>query len=134
MRPSKAHEYRLWKDSAIVLGDKWKQQILDARDRCAFGLLLVSPAFLSSQFIVQHELPRFVGDGRAVSVPVMLSRVDFQLHDLRGLQELQIFRYKGQGYTEPRSYVECRKGNPRAEFAFSLFQAIESKLSIGLGA
>jgi len=63
-RPSKAYEYVQWMDSAIVVGDQWQKQISDARDRCTFGLLLVSPAFLSSAFIGKNELPRFVGDGR----------------------------------------------------------------------
>ncbi len=130
LRPSKAYEYVRWIDTAIVVGDECQKQILDARDRCTFGLLLVSPAFLSSDFIGKHELPHFVGDGRAPSIPVLLSKVDFQLHDLKGLEELQIFRYKGRGYTEPRSYAECKPGNPRREFVFSLFQAIEAKLAV----
>ena len=130
MKPSKLHNYCLWKDSAIVIGEGWRQQILDARDRCDFGLLLVSPAFLSSEFIVEHELSHFLGTRRAMSVPVMLARVDFRLHDLHGLDELQIFRYQGRRYTEPRAYGECKKGPARSEFIFSLFQAIEAKLSI----
>lgn len=130
LRPSKAYEYVKWMDSAILVGDQWEKQILDARDRCAFGLLLVSPAFLSSTFIGENELPHYVGDGRAASIPVMLSKVDFQLHDLKGLEALQIFRYMGQRYSEPRAYGECKSGNPRREFVFSLFQAIEAKLAL----
>lgn len=130
LRPSKAYEYVKWMDSAIVVGDQWQKQILDARDRCTFGLLLVSPAFLSSPFIGENELPHYVGDTRAASIPVMLSKVDFQLHDLKGLEELQIFRFMGRRYTEPRSYGECKSGNPRREFVFSLFQAIEAKLAL----
>lgn len=129
LRPSKTYEYVMWMDSAIVLGNQWQKQILDARDRCAFGLLLVSPTFLSSTFIGENELPHYVGDTRAASIPVMLSKVDFQLHDLKGLEELQIFRFAGQRYTEPRSYGECKSGNPRKEFVFELFQAIEAKLA-----
>lgn len=130
LRPSKAYEYVKWMDSAIVVGDQWQKQILDARDRCTFGLLLVSPAFLSSRFIGENELPHYVGEGRAASIPVMLSKVDFQLHDLKGLDELQIFRYSGRRYSEPRAYGECKNGNPRSEFVHSLFQSIEKKLSL----
>ena len=49
--PSKKFEYKLWMDSAIVVGEDWKLQILTAKDECDFGLLLVSPAFLNSEFI-----------------------------------------------------------------------------------
>jgi hypothetical protein len=130
LSPSKAYEYVTWMDSAILVGDQWQKQILDARDRCTFGLLLVSPAFLSSGFIGENELPRYVGEGKAASIPVMLSKVDFQLHDLKGLEELQIFRYMGRRYSEPRAYGECKSGSPRRDFVYSLFQAIEKKLSL----
>ncbi len=127
--PSKNFAYKLWMDSAIVVGEGWKQQILTAKDECDFGLLLVSPAFLNSEFIVEHELPRFVGDKRAPSIPVLLAKVDFRLHDLKGLEELQIFRYRGKRYTDFRSYAECKTGNPRHDFVFSLFESIENKLA-----
>lgn len=130
LHPSKTYEYKVWMDSAIVVGDEWRKQILAARDKCSFGLLLVSPAFLGSNFISNEELPYFVGEQRAPSIPVMLSKVDLKLHDLKGLDELQIFRYMGKRFTEPRSYTECRKGHTRSEFVFSLFQAIEAKLSL----
>ena len=113
-----------------MVGDQWQRKILDARDRCTFGLLLVSPAFLSSGFIDENELPSSVGEGRAASIPVMLSTVDFQLHDLKGLEELQIFRYMGRRYSEPRAYGECKSGSPRRDFVFALFQAIEAKLAL----
>jgi len=127
--PSKKFEYELWKDSALVIGEGWKEQILAAKDECDFGLLLLSPAFLNSDFIVDQELPRFVGDKRAPSIPVLLAKVDFRLHDLKGLAELQIFRYRGKRYTDFRSYAECKPGNPRHDFVFSLFESIETKLA-----
>jgi hypothetical protein len=127
--PSKKFEYKLWKDSALVVGEDWKQQILTAKDECDFGLLLLSPAFLNSEFIVGQELPRFVGDKRAPSIPVLLAKVDFRLHDLKGLEALQIFRYRGKRYTDFRSYAECKNGNPRHDFVFSLFESIETKLA-----
>lgn len=130
LRPSKAYQYHIWMDKGIIVGDQWKRQILNARDRCSFGLLLVSPSFLGSDFICREELPHFVGECRTPSIPVMLSKVDFQLHDLKGLDEFQIFRYKGHRYSEPRSYAECKGGNPRRDFVFALFQAIEAKLSL----
>lgn len=129
LKPSKKYNYKIWKDSAIIVGAEWRQQILEARNRCDFGLLLISPAFLGSEFITNEELPYYVGENRAPSIPVMLSKVNFDLHDMKGLDKLQIFRYKRKRYKEPRSYVECKNGNPRREFVFSLFEAIESKLA-----
>lgn len=128
LRPSKNYDYRLWMDSGIIIGEGWKKQIFEARDGCDFGLLLISPAFLGSGFICEEEIPHFVGDDRAASIPVLLQPVDFQLHDLKGLETLQIFRFKGKRFTEPRSYAECRKSK-RDDFVFELFRAIEKKLA-----
>ncbi len=129
LKPSKKYNYKIWKDSAIIIGGEWKQQIFEARNSCNFGLLLVSPAFIGSEFITNEELPYYVGENRASSIPVMLSKVNFDLYDMKGLEKLQIFRYMGKRYKEPRSYVECINGNPRSEFVFALFEAIESKLA-----
>jgi len=126
--PSKKFEYKLWMDSGLIIGDAWREQIRTAKDECDFGLLLLSPAFLNSEFIAEQELPSFVGDRRAPSIPVLLAKVDFQLHDLKGLEELQIFRYRGKRYTDFRSYAECKAGNPRHDFVFSLFESIEKKI------
>lgn len=124
LRPSKSYDYRLWMDSCIIIGEDWEKQLLKARNNCDFGLLLISPAFLGSRFICEKELPHFIGDDRAPSIPVLLQPVDFQFHDLKGLKMLQIFRFKGKRFTEPRSYVECRKSK-RDDFVLELFRAIE---------
>ena len=86
LRPSIAYDYRLWMDSGIIIGEEWERQIVEARDKCDFGLLLVSPAFLGSRFVGEKELPHFVGTNRAPSIPVMLQPVDLELHDLKGLK------------------------------------------------
>ncbi|PLW67276.1 toll/interleukin-1 receptor domain-containing protein [Pseudohalioglobus lutimaris] len=126
LAPSKKHDYVLWRDTGLVVGEDWEQQILSARDSCDFGLLLVSPAFLASKFITEKELPVFVS-GNKPSIPVMLQPVDFARHDLKGLEKRQIFRLDFAGFTEPRSYSECRKQR-RDDFILELFRAIEDRL------
>lgn len=128
LRPSKAYDYRLWMDAGIIIGEEWEKQIIEARDKCDFGLLLVSPPFLGSKFIGEKELPRFVGSHRTPSIPVMLQPVDLELHDLKGLEALQIFRFKGNRFKEPRAYGEC-KSNARDDFVLALFRDIERKLA-----
>jgi len=128
LKPSRLYEYSLWKDNAIVVGSDWKDQILEARNTCDLGLLLVSPAFLSSTFICESELSHFVGSARARSFPVMLWPIDLERHDLRGLEVLQIFRYKGPKFSEPRAYGDC-KSRAREAFALEAFRAIEAALA-----
>lgn len=128
LKPSRLYDYSLWKDNAIVIGTNWQNQIREAREACDLGLLLVSPAFLSSTFICETELPHFVGSAHARSFPVMLWPVDFARHDLRGLELLQIFRYQGPKFSERRAYGEC-KSRAREAFALEAFRAIETSLS-----
>ncbi|MEK6787801.1 MAG: toll/interleukin-1 receptor domain-containing protein [Pseudomonadota bacterium] len=128
-RSSKSHDYSLWMDSKILAGDEWENKILEARDKCDFGLILVSPSFLGSKFICENELSHFVGSDRTPSIPVMLQTIDFELHDLKGLEALQIFRFKGNRFKEPRAYGEC-KNIARDDFVLALFQDIERKINI----
>lgn len=127
LAPSKAYRYARWMDSDLILGENWHRQIQAAINVCDLGLLLVSPAFLASKYIKESELPSFVADEKA-AVPVMLQRIDFQLHDLKGLEEKQIFLFNYEGFKEPRPYAEC-KGLRRDDFVLELFRQIERKLA-----
>lgn len=127
LAPSKNYEYRLWKDSALVVGEDWEKQIADVRESCDFGLLLVSPAFLASKYITEMELPIFMA-GKKPSIPVMLQPVDFSRHDLKGLKKKQIFMLDYEGFREPRAYGDCKRQR-RETFALELFKSIEDRLA-----
>jgi hypothetical protein len=127
LAPSKAYRYTRWMDSDLILGEDWHRKIQAAINSSDVGFLLISPAFLPSKYIKESELPSFVVDKKA-AVPVMLQRIDFQLHDLRGLEKKQIFLFDYEGFKEPRSYVEC-KGPRRDDFVLELFRQIERKLA-----
>lgn len=47
----------LWHDGKIRTGDRWRTEISDAINRAAAAILLISPDFLASDFIVNNELP-----------------------------------------------------------------------------
>lgn len=126
LAPSKHFEYSRWQDTDLIVGEEWRDQILEAIENCEFGLLLISPAFLASKFITQAELPKFVS-GQKSSVPVMLQPVDFELHDLKGLDKQHIFRFPLDGPGRPKAYSEC-KSHRRDAFALELFRQIERKI------
>ena len=88
--PSQRYQYETWGDWKIEVGARWHDQIQAAIDRCDFGLLLVSPAFLSSKYIDEHELPHFV-NGSKPMIPVCAAKLNFDRHALKGLEENQIF-------------------------------------------
>lgn len=128
LAPSKRFEYSRWQDNDLILGEDWEAQIILAIENCTFGLLLISPAFLASSFITKKELPKFVSGDKS-SVPVMLQPVDFDRHDLKGLQKKQIFRFAPKGSAHPKAYAEC-KSFRRDAFVLELFRQIERKLDI----
>lgn len=128
LAPSRRFEYSRWQDTDLIVGEDWEVQITEAIENCSFGLLLISPAFLASGFITGKELPKFVS-GEKPSVPVMLQPVDFERHDLKGLQKKQIFRFAPKGSVYPKAYAEC-KSFRRDAFVLELFRQIERKLDI----
>lgn len=49
-----------WDDRDVAPGDPWYDRILDGIARARVAILLVSPNFLASRFIMQEELPRIL--------------------------------------------------------------------------
>ena len=125
--PSRKYKYTFWRDSNILVGEQWHEAIQKALDRCDVGLVLVSPAFLGSQYIEEHELPKFVKvEGKPV-IPVMLQPIDFDRHDLKGLYKRQIFRLDRPRFAAPKAYADC-SGPQRNQFALELFRQVEGRL------
>ncbi|MBU4308026.1 MAG: toll/interleukin-1 receptor domain-containing protein [Candidatus Aminicenantes bacterium] len=127
LTPSKKFEYVLWKDVEILVGEKWHEEIQDAIKICRLGLFLVSPAFLGSQYIQKHELPKFIKGGSKAIIPIMLQPVDFDRHDLKGLEKVQIFRLEGKQFQSPKAYGDC-VGNQRNRFVHELFKQVENRM------
>ncbi|MBP2316921.1 uncharacterized protein YjbI with pentapeptide repeats [Azospirillum soli] len=124
--------FERWDDRRLEPGQRWRDEIRKAVDRCPVGLLLASPAFLGSAFITREELPRYVPrtpdeavPGRR-AIPVALKRLDFTgAMDLKGLEEVQVFHD-----AKRRDYSHC-KGNQRDDFVHALYKQM-LKAVVGL--
>lgn len=125
---AKRFNYRFWDDQSIVIGDNWQASIEHAMKNADFGLLLISPAFLNSKFINDNELPHYLGVDGKRCFPVMLAPVDFERHDLKGLDEQQIYRLNSSDFKSPRAFNEL-KGNRKEQFARELFAQIDDWLA-----
>jgi hypothetical protein len=122
--PSKAYQYHIWRDTDLLVGENWDQEIKQALDKCDLGLLLISASFLGSNYITSIEFKLLE---RKPVIPVLLWPVDFDRYDLKGLQEKQIFRYNKPGFLKPKSYGQCT-AKQRVEFMLALFQQVEKRL------
>lgn len=123
---SKKYDFAIWWDQMILPGETWLQEIRTALERCKMGLLLVSPAFLSSPFITEEELPKFVREDAKPVIPIMLKRLNLKRFDLKGLDENQLFQFKA-GPNNYRSYAQCGS-NQRNDFVYELHERIEARL------
>jgi hypothetical protein len=125
--PSKQYQYAFWRDNDILVGEKWHEEIQVALAQCDVGLVLISPALLGSQYIQDHELPKFLKSGGKSVIPVLLQPIDLDRHDLKGLQRTQIFRLDRPRFASPKAYGEC-SGTQRDQFALELFRQVEARL------
>lgn len=123
LAPSKRYAYTLWRDTGLLVGARWHDEIQQALTACQLGLLLVSPAFLASQYITQQELPRFVGDGAKPVLPIMLKAIDLQRHDVKGLEHHQFFHLDNA-----KPFADCLTDTSRCRFVERLFVQIEQRL------
>ena len=124
--PSKMYEYTIWKDTDLKVGEKWDEVIKKNLKEADCGLLLISTSFLNSNYIKNVELPMLL-DGTKVIIPVALGKINFELHDLQGLESYQIFRYLLGNSNEYRSFSEVR-GKTRMDFIDKLFKQLEGRL------
>lgn len=121
--PSRHYAYTLWRDTAVVVGERWHEEIQQALHTCQAGLLLLSPAFLTSAYITQQELPHFLGTLAPPILPVLLKPIDLQRHDTQGLAPYQMFRLD-----DVQAFADCTTDLTRSRFAATLFAQIEQRL------
>jgi hypothetical protein len=126
MGPSKNFEYHFWQDMDLKVAERWDEKIKKELEVCDCGILLVSAAFLNSKYIAETEMASLMSGGKLI-FPVLLSKVNFEHHNLVGLQEYQIFRYVDEAFSAPRSYGEMR-GPRKVDFVDRLFAQMEGRI------
>jgi WD40 repeat protein len=110
-------------DIEIQPGKKWRAEIKKKMEECDFGLLLVSPSFLRSDFITKEELPYLLANKQVIPVALRPILFDGSL-DLKGLEERQIFLDSGG-----KAFLERTTKPTREAFARELFQKICGRLT-----
>jgi len=71
LRQLKNDGITVWYDDAIKSGDKWKQEIKKHISMASIAILMVSPSFLTSDFILNEELPDLLHDAEDEKVRIM---------------------------------------------------------------
>jgi hypothetical protein len=80
-----------WEDTKLRGGDKWREEITKSINKANVAILLVSTAFLASDFISSDELPPILKkaqeDGTTI-LPIIVSPCDFEDSELGEFQAI----------------------------------------------
>jgi len=123
---SKNFECTTWRDVDLLPGEEWDARIRASIDQCDCGILLVSVPFLISNYIKNVELPSLMRPDKVI-IPVGLRKIDFDHHDLHGLEKLQIYRYAKPDSAKLHFFSEL-DDEGREDFVLDLFIQIENRL------
>jgi len=131
------YEYEIWIDAKIVTGSEWDESIQESD----LAILLLSPAFFSSDYILDKELPHLyqmtkMSDGKEKIqlkkhiVPVGLVKINHN-GNLNGINDTQIFLHKvpgkdGKFFNELNTVV-------RNEFVMNLVSEMNRKMDKAYG-
>jgi hypothetical protein len=120
-----------WDDRKIVLGNRWKDEISEAMKESDFGILMLSPNFFASDFIVEDELTHFLlhNNGKTQILksvaPVGLKPINLDgSRDLKGVENVQLF------LDQNGRWFNQTKGHIKDAFAEQLANQILIKLGI----
>lgn len=128
IRASKTYDYSFWRDVELLPGTDWDHEIKSAIRKCDCALLLISASFLISPYINTVEISNLFKFGKII-IPVAIDKINFDYHDLKGLERYQIFRLENSSFSQPRSYAEV-KGPRKTEFINELFVKLENRLNL----
>ncbi len=73
---------RIWDDTEIEAGDRWRAQITEFLGSASAAIFLVSQDFLASKFIADHELPVLQGAANERGVRLLWIAVRHSTYDM----------------------------------------------------
>ena len=120
LKASRDYRFAVWRDvNGIRLGEKWNKEIQDALHGSTFGLLLLSPEFFASSYIMRHEWPHFRDQGKPFAALELCGNL--QGLELDGLEAHQRFFDKGGDGRGHRPFRALAGGGKKDDFVARFF-------------
>ena len=116
--------FELWDDTRIIPGQDWRKKIEGALREAIAAILLVSPAFLASDFITYNELPVLLKKAEDEGLKVFSVIVSKCLFKESALSKFQV--------VNPKRPLDRRKVSTRNDVWSDLATAIKHVLDEGL--
>ena len=129
LRLSRIRDFRFepWRDiDNMVPGENIPDEVDEAIGECSMGLQMVSYEYMSSEFIREHERPRFAAgktftsdSSLRVGFPIALDRPDFENSDWEefGRNQRGLFLHDGKAYQDLREGDHEHRERSRDAFA-----------------
>lgn len=112
----------VWDDTKIKAGEDWREQISSAIASAKVAVLLVSPDFLASDFIADHELPPLLEAAQSEGLRILWIAARFSMYE-----ETEITRY--QAVNNPAKPLASISGANREKELVRICKIIKSAVS-----
>lgn len=119
---SQKNKIDLWDDSNIEPGSRWMDEIDRALDDAQIVILMVSPDFIASSFINEHELPRILAAAAQKGVKILWVPVSASSY-----RDTEINDY--QAVIDPSRPLDKMTDGELSEALVKVYDAVRDKLS-----
>ena len=103
----KKENIEFWTDQELRIGDRWNHEIQQKLKETDIALVLVSQAYLDSDFCINTEIRSFI-DKKITIMPIMLSPCEWERH--AWLSNIQYLPGRGENLVEHYQDSGGRKG------------------------